>query len=162
MRAKSKRPTSSSTLHKLAKLIGAIFLCEGVGILGAVFTTPSISTWYTSLIQPVFTPPNWIFGPAWTILYLLMGMSLYRAVIKRASLKWFVIQLALNLLWSYLFFGIHEIGLALVEIIVLLGAIFATIIEFRKKDELAAKLLVPYAGWVAFATLLNLSYWLLN
>jgi len=162
MKSRSKRSVSITVRPSLVKLVGAILICEGVGILGAVLTMSSLSVWYEALNKPVFTPPAWLFGPVWTILYLLMGMSLYRAVIKRAELKWFIIQLSLNFLWSYLFFSLHEIGLALLEIVVLFGAIIATMIQFRKKDLLAARLLIPYAAWVAFAAFLNLSIWLKN
>lgn len=151
-----------SLSHKLLKLGGSVLLCEGAGILGGVATAPSIDNWYAALSKPLFTPPGWIFAPVWILLYLLMGMSLFRAVLKRAHLKWFFIQLILNVLWSYLFFGLHEIGLAFAEIVVLLCAIIATIIDFSKKDKLAAQLLLPYAAWVFFATILTFSLWLLN
>lgn len=148
--------------HHVVKLAGAFLLCQGAGMLGGAFTYPAVSTWYAMLTKPIFTPPTWVFGPVWIVLYFLMALALYRAVIKKASLKWFFIQLVLNVVWSYLFFGLHEIGLALVEIVVLLGAIVATILEFQKKDMLAVKLLIPYAAWVAFAMILNLFIWLYN
>jgi translocator protein len=162
MKPKSRLVRSKPSKSGIVRLIGAILICEGVGILGGVVTSSSISTWYASLSKPVIVPPGWVFGPVWTVLYFLMGMSLYRAILKRAKLKWFVIQLILNFLWSYLFFGLHEVGLALLEIVVLFCAILATIIQFGKKDKLAARLLIPYAAWVAFATLLNLLIFLEN
>lgn len=162
MRQKLRKAAPKVLKSSLAKLFGAILVCEGVGILGGAVTSASLSTWYAQLNKPAIMPPSWAFAPVWTVLYFLMGMSLYRAILKRAKLKWFVIQLALNFLWSYLFFGLHEVGLALLEIVVLFCAILATIIQFGKKDKLAARLLWPYAAWVAFATLLNLLIFLEN
>ncbi len=155
-------PANANQRLKLIKLVAAVLFCEGAGLLGGVATYSSVATWYQTLAKPFFTPPSWVFGPAWILLYFLMGMSLFRAQMKKAPLKWFYLQLGLNVLWSFLFFGFHELGLALVEIVVLLAAIVATILEFQKKDSLAAKLLLPYVGWVSFATLLTFSLWLLN
>lgn len=147
---------------KLGKLLLAVLFCEVVGIMGGIITAPSIPTWYQHLLKPSFVPPGWLFAPVWTFLYFLMGLSLFRAVLRKAKLKWFYIQLFLNFLWSYLFFGRHEIGLALIEIVVLLTAILVNIYVFAKKDRLAAKLLWPYAAWVSFAAFLNFAIWLRN
>lgn len=147
---------------KLTKLGFFILVCEGAGFFGALIVSSSVSTWYAQLSKPFLTPAAWLFFPIWITLYFLMALSLFRAWLKKAKLKWFFIQLSLNILWSYLFFGLHELGLALIEIMVLLGAIIATMLQFNKKDALAAKLLWPYIVWVAFATLLNFSLWLKN
>lgn len=160
MRSKSAKKVDIR--RQLVRLFGAILICQGAGVLGGIFTSSSVATWYKTLEKPVFQPPAWLFGPVWLLLYSLMGLSLYRAVFKKAKLKWFFIQLILNVLWSYLFFGRREVGLAFLEILVLLGAIVATINDFKKKDMLAAKLLLPYLAWVSFAAVLNFSIWKLN
>lgn len=147
----------------------AILVCEGAGIIGSAFTVSAIPTWYATLVKPSFNPPGWVFGPVWTTLYALMGMSLYR--IYRLgfhkervyqALVVFGIQLVLNALWSIIFFGLHSISGALVEIMLLLGFIFATMVRFAKLDRIAAYLLLPYLLWVSFATFLTYSIWELN
>ncbi|NYZ76698.1 tryptophan-rich sensory protein [Candidatus Micrarchaeota archaeon] len=152
-----------------AKLVAAVLLCQLAGILGAVFTTPSIPTWYATLIKPAFTPPSWIFGPAWITLYALMGIALYLvwrkgeegADIKKA-LSIFGIQLVLNTLWSILFFGLHSPLYGLACIIALWAAIAVSIFLFYKISRAAAILLIPYLLWVSFATILNFHIWQLN
>lgn len=154
-----------------ASLIGlavALGLCLGVGALGAVWTADGVRDWYPTLAKPPITPPNWLFGPVWTALYLLMGYAAWR-VWRRggfagapAALALFGIQLVLNLAWSYLFFGRHWIGAALAEIAVLLAFIVATAFAFARHDRLAAWLLLPYAAWVAFASVLTGWIWALN
>lgn len=151
------------------KLIVSIGLCEGAGIVGSIFTVSAIPAWYATLIKPSFNPPGWIFGPVWTTLYLLMGISLYRVWEKgskkkkvRYAITFFGIQLLLNALWSIIFFGAHNLVGALVEIVLLLGFLVATIVKFIKIDKLAAYLLIPYFLWVSFATLLTYSIWKLN
>lgn len=126
-------------------------------------------SWYMTLNQPFFTPPPWLFGPAWTILYILMAVSavlIFRKGIKKKkvqnALKLFGLQLLLNLLWSPVFFGLHEIFLSLVIILILLYLIVKTIQEFYKVDKVASYLLWPYIAWVSFATILNFSVWFLN
>lgn len=137
--------------------------------MGSVFTFSQIPTWYATLNQPSFNPPSWIFGPVWTTLYLLMGIALYlvwEKGIKDAKAKQavvlFGIQLVLNSLWSIIFFGLHNIPLALAEIVVLLAFIVATVVKFYRIRRLAAYLLLPYLAWSAFATFLTYSYWILN
>ncbi len=150
-------------MNKLPKLLLAIFICEGAGLAGSFFTFESVNTWYTTLTKPSFNPPPWIFSPVWTTLYLLMGISLYMAWgDKKVDLKWFWIQLGLNVLWSLIFFGLKNPTLAFVEVIFLWGAIFMTIKSFWKKKRIAAYLLIPYLLWVSFASILNLSLALLN
>ena len=149
-------------------LIAAILLCESAGIVGSLFTFSEIPTWYASLEKPSFNPPSWVFGPAWTTLYALMGVSLYlvwkerkKADIK-VALAFFITQLILNTIWSILFFGLHSPILGLACIILLWLSIAATIIYFYKISKKAAYLLIPYILWVSFASILNAFVWMLN
>ena len=151
------------------QLIGAIVLCQAAGGLGAVFTAKAIPGWYATLRRPSFNPPNWVFGPVWTLLYTLMGIALYRiweldpATSGRTlGLTLFFIQLALNTLWTPLFFGLHVLRLAFVEILLMLAAIALTAFQFYPLDPAAAWLLAPYLAWVSFAVLLNYAYAKLN
>lgn len=153
----------------ISKLIISIAICEAVGIISALFTFSSITTWYPLLNKPSFNPPNWIFGPTWTILYALMGVSLYlvwKKGIKNKKvsngLKVFFVQLAFNFSWSLVFFGLQSPLLALIVIFCLWTSIAYTIILFQKISKPAALLLYPYIVWVSFAVLLNLSIVLLN
>jgi benzodiazapine receptor len=153
----------------IAKGIGAVAICEAAGILGSLFTTPKIATWYQTLILPSFAPPSWVFAPVWTTLYLLMGISLFLILRERQKkipisrpISIFAIQLALNVLWSYLFFGLQSPLLGLIGIIVLWVAIVLTIREFDRISRPAAYLLLPYIVWVTIAAVLNYSIWALN
>jgi translocator protein len=151
----------------IPKLLISVGICLGVGILGSFFTVSSIPTWYVTLNKPFFSPPNWIFGPVWTILYILMGVSLYlvwnsKVKHQQKALKLFLVQLALNALWSIIFFGMKNPTLALVNIVALWITIFFTIKTFRPISKLAANLLIPYILWVSFAFLLNLMIVILN
>lgn len=157
-------------MHKnILKLLSSIALCQGAGLLGTLFTVSSIKNWYNFLNQPFFRPPNWLFGPVWTVLYTLMGISLYCIWMKgtrkkeiREALKIFAIQLFLNASWSIVFFGLHNIFLAFVNIVLLWILIIMVIIKFNRVDETAARLLLPYLAWVSFAAFLNYHIWLLN
>lgn len=150
-------------MNKFLKLFFAIIICEGAGLVGSFFTFNSVNTWYITLNKPFFNPPSWIFGPVWTLLYLLMGISLYLVwANKKVSLKWFWVQLILNSLWSILFFGLKSPTLALFEIFFLWLAILMTIKNFWKYNKTASWLLSPYLLWVTFASILNLSIVLLN
>jgi benzodiazapine receptor len=146
----------------------AIVVCEAVGAIGTIFTAPAIGTWYTQLARPEFAPPNWIFGPVWTTLFALMGIALFiiwKVPVRkerRIALWLFSMQLALNVLWSALFFGLHSPVIALIEIGVLWISIFLTILAFARISRTAAWLLVPYILWVSFAAYLNYSFWILN
>lgn len=134
-----------------------------VGFLGSIATVSSVKTWYvTTLIKPSFNPPAWIFGPVWTFLFVLMGISLYIARSKKISLKWFWIQLLLNLVWSFLFFGFKMPLVAFIEIIILWIAILMNIKSFWSKSKAAALLLFPYLFWVTFASFLNFTIVRLN
>lgn len=143
--------------------------CELVGIAATPFTLSTISTWYQTLQKPPFSPPNWIFGPVWTILYFLMGVAAYLVWIKglekravKTALSIFIAQLVFNFFWSILFFGLHSPLLALIDILILWILILITIIKFHKISKIASYLLIPYILWVTFATILNLSIVLLN
>ncbi|PLP60782.1 TspO protein [Mesorhizobium loti] len=138
-------------------------------LLGQWATYPNIATWYAGLIKPSFNPPNWIFAPVWTTLYVLMAYAVWRVLRgagklgeRRVALTLFFVQLALNALWSWLFFGLHNPLAGLLNIIPQLLIIVATILRFRRLDSLAAWCLVPLAAWVAFAVLLNAEIWRLN
>lgn len=151
------------------KLVMSIAVCELAGVIGSFFTIPAIPTWYSGIIKPGFSPPNWVFAPVWTLLFLLMGISLYlvwsRGLEKRGvrtALLLFGAQLALNMLWSFLFFGLRSPLYAFVGILALWAAIFAAILAFSRVSTAAALLLFPYMVWVSFAAILNLSIYLLN
>ena len=153
-------------MTRIAALVVAVGLCLAVGALGGWVTATSVKTWYPLLNKPGFNPPDWVFGPVWTALYVLMGLAAWRVwcagAKSRTALWLFVLQLALNLAWSVVFFGLHRIGTAVAVIVLLEAAILATIAAFRPIDRLAAALLLPYALWVAFATVLNIAVWRLN
>ncbi len=151
------------------KLVAAIVLCEAAGGIGAIATIHSIPTWYAALTKPPLNPPNWIFSPVWTTLYLLMGISLYllwkkgfKGAHRKKALWFFFLQLVINLLWSFVFFGGHAIGLGLFVIFVLWGMIAVTITAFYSIDVFASLLLIPYFLWVSFAAYLNYGLWVLN
>lgn len=145
--------------------IGCILLAEGAGLIGTLATTPAIGGWYATLIRPDIAPPNWVFGPVWTTLFFLMGVALFLVWRRGGTAVAYVafgFQLALNILWSFIFFGAHNLGGALIEIALLWIAIAATIWAFAKKSKTAAWLLVPYLLWVSFASYLNFMFWTLN
>jgi benzodiazapine receptor len=154
-------------MARLGALVVSVGICLLVGAIGGWVTATSVKTWYPALAKPPFNPPDWVFGPTWTVLYVLMGIAawrVWRAGGGRAgaALALFAVQLAANLAWSVVFFGLQQIGAAVAVIVVLEAAIVATIVSFRRIDRLAAALLVPYVLWVAFATLLNVAIWRLN
>jgi translocator protein len=149
-------------------LLTAIGICESVGIAGGICTAQSVSTWYQTLNKPSFNPPSWIFAPVWTTLYAMIGFACHLIYQKKNSLGAptalfvFSVQLALNLLWSVLFFCKKTPVGSLIEIAFLWVAIFFTILLFWKISRLAAILLIPYFLWVSFASLLNFEIWRLN
>ena len=148
-------------------LIFAILIPLAVGAVGSAFTFPEIATWYQTLNKPDFNPPNWIFAPVWTTLYILMGISFYLVLISKAKdkiipVKLFMAQLVLNILWSVIFFGLHNPLLAFFEILVLWGTILFMILTFYKISKPAAYLMIPYILWVSFASILNLSIVIIN
>jgi len=158
-------------LKKILKLFGLIILCEILGGIGAIFTTPNIPIWYASLTKPLFAPPNWVFFPVWTILFALMGIALFlvlenkekkKVSQKKKALVAFGVQFFFNILWSFLFFGLRNPLYGLVGIFVLWLAIVFTIISFFKVSKTSSYLLVPYILWVSFAGILNAAIWMLN
>jgi len=156
-------------MKKALRLVIFVLICESAGIIGSVFTTPSIPGWYAGLAKPPFNPPNWIFGPVWITLYALMGIAAFLIFEKgigkkevRKALAVFAAQLVLNSLWSIVFFGAHQILGAAVLILLLWAMILATIRLFRRISGTAAGLLIPYLLWVSFATVLNISLYGLN
>jgi tryptophan-rich sensory protein len=140
-----------------------------MGAIGAWFTSQYVKTWYVTLNKPSFNPPNWLFPPVWTTLFILMGIAAYLVWLKRKEVQYFtrtvaiyLIQLVLNVMWSFLFFYAHEIGLALFEIIALLLVIIINAMVFYKIDKTAGLLFIPYILWVGFATILTYSIFSLN
>jgi translocator protein len=143
-------------------------ICFSVSAVGSVWTATSVRTWYVRLQKPSFNPPSWVFGPVWSVLYLSMAVSAWLVWRNagwegpRVAFMIFLVQLGLNLAWSGLFFGLHNPGLAFLDILALLAAIVATAVAFRSFSEVAFWLMVPYAIWVCFASLLNFEIWRLN
>ena len=150
-------------LKKLTLLLFFIILCQFAGLIGAIFTFPALESWYPALTKPFFNPPNIIFGPVWTLLFLLMGISIFMVWgNKKVNINWFWLQLGLNILWSVIFFGLQSPILGFLVILLLWYTIFMTIKEFGKYNKIASYLLYPYIIWVSFAGILNLSIMLLN
>lgn len=142
-----------------------VLLCLAAGFTGALVSGPD--AWYQRLNKPDWTPPAWVFGPVWTTLYILMGVAAWLAwskehAAKRSALALFLVQLALNAGWSWIFFGAHAIGWALVELLLLWAVLVATLFAFWRTSRLAAILLSPYLAWTTFAAALNGSIWALN
>lgn len=149
----------------LAAFLALCFLAAGVG---SWFTTPEIDSWYRHLAKPAWTPPSWLFGPVWTLLYIAMAVAAWLVWRQhgwsgaRLALGLFAGQLVLNVAWSGLFFAMHNPGAALLELVALWLAILATAAAFWQKQPVAGLLMIPYAAWVAFAGTLNLAVWQLN
>jgi len=148
-------------MNKWLKLGLTILVCQGAGLIGTIFTLEAIPTWYAGLNKPWFTPPNWLFGPMWTTLYTLMAVAVWRAKDKRAK-KIFWIHLLINAIWTPIFFGAKNLGLAMGIIFVLWLMIGWLIKLFWMEDKTAGKLLIPYFLWVSLASALNFSLWQLN
>lgn len=151
------------------RLIISILVCQAAGWIGGIFTSSSVKWWFPYLFKPFFNPPSWIFGPVWTSLFLLMGISLYivwqsgsKSKHYRLAMIVFSAQLAFNVLWSALFFGLRSPLAAFVEILILWPLIVAMIIVFRRISKTASCLQVPYLLWVTFAAVLNFSIYYLN
>jgi tryptophan-rich sensory protein len=163
-------------ISSIFKLILIIAACELAGIIGAAFTAPEISSWYAGLVKPALSPPNWVFGPVWITLYALMGVSFFFVWKNYSDIsgdsekkkEWtravvaFFIQLALNAMWSFIFFGLRNPGAAFIELVVLWLAVLITAILFARISKSAAWLLLPYIIWVSFAGYLNFSIWQLS
>jgi benzodiazapine receptor len=158
-----------SKINEILILFASIIICQLAGVIGSLFTTPSIPRWYANINKPSFNPPNWVFAPVWTTLFLLMGISLY--LVLRTGLNYknvkiafavFIFQLVLNVLWSFLFFGLGSPFAAFIEIIFLWIAILITTILFYSLSKVAGILLIPYLLWVSFASVLNFYIWRVN
>ena len=157
-------------MNKISRIAIVVIICLAVGYLSGMVTRTSITTWYATLVKPSFNPPNWIFAPVWTSLYVMMGIaagliwnqipSQKEAVTK--ALQFFAIQLVLNALWSYLFFGMYNLMLATIEVVLLWLMIFETYSQFAKINKTASYLMLPYLAWVSFASVLTASIWWLN
>ena len=156
-------------MRNVVKLIVSIIMCQTAGIIGSFYTIQSVDTWYVNIRKPFFTPPDSIFGPVWIILYALMGVSLFLvwrkglgSVFAKRAFFVFIVQLLLNSLWSFVFFGCRAPLSGLIVIILLWAAILVTIISFFKISRIASILLLPYIAWVTFAVVLNGAIFLLN
>jgi tryptophan-rich sensory protein len=150
-------------------LIGAVLLCNCAGFLGALVTSTGPGSWYESLAKPAFNPPPWLFGPVWTLLYILMGISLFLVIMEwrkgrdiRFPIVLFAIQLILNTLWSFAFFALESLLAGLIVILTLWVFIVATMVAFFPVRKAATYLLIPYLLWVSFATVLNYAIYTLN
>ena len=146
-----------------------IFICLILGNgLGGYFTFISVDTWYQTLDKPSFNPPDWIFGPVWTTLYIFMGISIWliwkkeKSKIRTLAIKIFWLQLFFNIFWTFLFFGIRKINYSLIEIFFLIFLIIITIFYFLKLNKIAGYLLIPYLIWVIYASILTFNIWILN
>ena len=157
-------------MNKISKILAVVVTCLAVGYFSGQVTQSAITTWYPTLVKPSFNPPNWIFAPVWSMLYVMMGVAaglvwdridFDKDLVKKA-LIFFALQLALNALWSFLFFGLKNPMLAGIEIILLWLMIFETYTQFVKINKIAGYLLIPYLLWVSFAMVLNISIWWLN
>ncbi len=149
-------------MNKWLVLALLVVLCLAVGSLAGYMTAQSVVTWYPTLVKPWFNPPSWLFAPVWTVLYIMMAIAAWLVWLRKGSLVLFYVQLALNFLWTFLFFNQQAPGLALIEIVAMWLAILATLLGFWKIDRRAGWLLVPYLAWVSFAGFLNASIWWLN
>jgi benzodiazapine receptor len=155
--------------RNIVKLVVSLVACQCAGLIGSLATTPNIPTWYATLEKPVFTPPSWLFAPAWITLYLLMAVAAFLIWRKglahdgvKCALTLFLVQLVLNALWSVVFFGLQSPLYGMVVILALWIAILLTIIKFFRLSVAAGSLLLPYILWVSFASVLNISIWVLN
>ncbi|HMH66218.1 MAG TPA: TspO/MBR family protein [Rhizomicrobium sp.] len=147
-------------------LLAFLIVTLGVGASASLFTAPEIPTWYAGLVHPAIAPPNWIFAPVWTTLYVVMAFAAWRVWkqtgVKSVEMAAFAVQLILNFAWSGIFFGLHRIGAALVEIAALDLAILVTAGLFFRRDRPAGLLMLPYLAWTGFATALTHAFWKLN
>jgi len=165
--------TQASTTSSWSRDVGfgilAIITVSATSVVGQLATYRNLAPWYAGLVKPSFNPPNWIFGPVWTTLYLLMAFAVWRilrlpeaSAERRWALVFFFAQLALNAAWSWMFFAAHNPLLGLINIVPQILIILATIVAFYRVDKLAAWCIMPLAAWVCFATVLNIAIWKLN
>jgi tryptophan-rich sensory protein len=161
-------PPAVAPSPKLAALLVSLAVCFGVQAVSGVLTASGVRDWYPTLLKPGWTPPDWVFFPVWTVLYLLMAVAAWlvwhhaRGPGRRTALVLFAVQLVLNAAWSGLFFALRSPGAAFAEIIALWVAITATLVSFGRASPAAAGLLVPYLLWVTYATALNGAIWVMN
>jgi len=167
----STAPASQDPPKAWPVLVALLLLCFGTSALAGLWTSGETSVpdgWFANLAKPSWNPPGWLFGPVWTVLYACMAVAAWLAwrysegAVRTRAMVVFGVQLALNMAWSGLFFGLRRPDLAAIEIVILLAAIVATALVFRPLSRLAAWLLAPYAAWVSFATALNITIWQLN
>ena len=157
-------------MNKITKILILVVTCMAVGYFSGLITRSSILTWYPTLVKPSFNPPNWIFAPVWSMLYIMMGLAAglvwdridFEKEKTTQALTLFAIQLGLNALWSYLFFALMNPMLVGIEIVILWLIIYGTYTSFAKISKIAGYLFLPYLAWVSFATMLNASIWWLN
>lgn len=157
-------------MNKYLKIAIFVVTCIAVGYLSSIATQSSVNTWFAGLNKPSFNPPSWVFAPVWSTLYIMMGIAAglvwnridYDKDNVRIALLFFAVQLALNALWSILFFGLQNPLLALIEVVLLWLMIYETYTKFIKIDKIAGYLFIPYLLWVSFASILNASIWWLN
>ena len=159
----------SGKARNIVKLVISLVACQCAGLVGSIFTSPAIPIWYAALEKPPFSPPNWLFAPAWGTLYLLMGVAAFLVWRQgfskegvKSALAIFLVQLVINALWSVVFFGLKSPIAGVVVIVVLWAAILFTILKFFKLSVAAGSLFIPYILWVSFATALNIAIWMLN
>jgi tryptophan-rich sensory protein len=157
-------------MNKITRIAISIIVCLAVGYSSSTYTKEAVENWYPTILKPSFNPPNWIFMPVWTLLFVLMGIAAglvwdkineQNLEVKKA-LGFFLIQLILNAIWSYVFFGLKNPMLAMIEIALLWLMIYETYFKFSKINKIAGYLLIPYIAWVSFAAVLNASIWWLN
>ena len=160
--------TMNERARKVTALVIALLLCYGAAAVGGLLGTGSDRSWYADLAKPSWTPPSWVFGPVWMVLYGMMAVAVWLVWVSRperasaAPIVVFAVQLAFNAVWTPLFFGLHRPGTALVDIVLLWLALLATVWLFFRRRAIAGLLLVPYLLWVSFAVALNLAIWRLN
>jgi benzodiazapine receptor len=163
----TSQPMPSDAPKGWVSLAVSICIVAGVAVIGGLATASSVTSWYVGLNKPSFNPPNWVFGPAWTALYILMAVAAWRvwrrgAGRASAALGLYAVQLALNGAWSVIFFGLRQPALALADISALLVLILAAAVAFWRIDRGAGLMMIPYIAWVSFALALNLEIWRLN
>jgi benzodiazapine receptor len=157
-------------MNRITKILTVVVTCLVIGYFSGIVTRAAIITWYPTLVKPSFNPPNWIFAPVWSTLYIMTGIAAglvwdrieSNTELVKKALVIFALQLALNALWSYLFFGLMNPMLALLEIVILWLMIYETYVQFGKINKIAGYLFIPYLLWVSFAMVLNASIWWLN
>ncbi len=155
-------------MNKTLKLILCLLITLAIGSISGIATAAGIKSWYLTLNKPFLNPPNYLFGPVWTLLYLLMGISIYlilqtpKTDMRKKAIIIFCVQLGLNFLWSFLFFKFQRVGIAFIEILLIWASILTMILTFYKLNKTAALLQIPYLLWVSFASILNGAIWWLN